>query len=610
MAFPRLIRQSEGLQRIPNPQDFALEDAVNDIFDRSIHFRDFVEEGYYADEYDDEYDERDDGSRVLDYARKIIEHPETDTGAIKSRQEILQSFMAHPNLVKLVLNKIISRTPKYSDSWEWRFDDGVERGTAYLDFVTQLSAELPESSNQELETFRNYIGNLVTEGERLEALRESFGDIQKPGKLELKTEFLGKPNYFDKKKTDWDMERATINGIFDSGKEQSTSDRQDRWNNSGLNIPYTTLFSNAVQQVKSKGRRDLVSSETPAKLEVSVDGEKGAVTGKATYHKLDLVGTLISFRKKTKPVVTQLEFGGGEITTNTFSRAMKYLKSEQYSEFLAGYNHDIKEFADAVVELRYLGIAADHFNQLQEQGVQTTMPAIVEADNRRMSARNLIEPNLVRKANLGDIVANDVDAENSANLYVITGPNNNGKTTYMNALGIAQAMGQAGLMVLAQDATISPRDNVFTHYIRPGDLVAGESRYAHELSRIKEIMKRATGNSLILMDEPCSGTSPEDAKQEADAVVRTIGDLGATAYVATHFHNLIDNTATELPYGRNLHCVTNVDGDDLVYTYKIREGSSNQSNGMYLARKMGVDRTGLTSILTERAEKEGLKLRQ
>src|SRR3989344_3933204 len=616
MTFPILVRQNEGLQRIPNPQDFALEDAVNDIFDRSIHFRDFVEEVYYADEYDNdadeydnEYDKRGEGSRVLDYARKIIEHPETDTGAIKSRQEILQSFMAHPNLVKLVLDKTISRTPEYKNSWEWRFDDRVERGTAYLDFVTQLSAELSETGNQELEAFRNYVENLVTEGERLESLREVLGDIQKPGKLELKTEFLGKLNYFDKKETDWDMNRANINGTFDSGREQSATDKQDRWSNSGLNIPYTTLFANAVQQVKSKGGKNLVSWETPAELEVSVDEEKGAVTGKATYHKLDLVGTLLSFRKKTKPVVTQLEFGEGEITANTFSRAMKYLKSEQYSEFLAGYNHDIKEFANAVVELRYFAIAADHFKQLKEQGVHTTMPAMVEADNRKMSARNLIEPNLVRKANLGDIVANDVDAEISANLYVITGPNNNGKTTYMNSLGIAQAMGQAGLMVLAQDATISPRDNIFTHYIRPGDLVAGESRYAHELSRIKEIMKRATGNSLILMDEPCSGTSPEDARQEADAVVRTIGELGATAYVATHFHNLID-TATELPYGRNLHCVTKVDGDDLVYTYKIRKGSSHHSNGMYLARKMSADRNGLTSILTERTEKEGLELRQ
>jgi DNA mismatch repair protein MutS len=226
-----------------------------------------------------------------------------------------------------------------------------------------------------------------------------------------------------------------------------------------------------------------------------------------------------------------------------------------------------------------------------------------------MSIKNLIEPNLLRKTSLGDIVANDVNAETSENLYVITGPNNNGKTTYINALGIAQAMGQAGLMVLAQKATISPRDNIFTHYIRPGDLIAGESRYAHELSRIKEIIKRATGNSLILMDEPCSGTSPEDAKQEADAVVRTIGRLGGTAYIATHFHNLID-TATELPHGRNLHCVTNVNGDDLVYTYRIKEGSSNQSNGMYLARKMGADIKGLQNILKERTKKEGLKLRQ
>jgi len=603
MRFPRLVRQSKGLQRIPNPEDFALDDVVNDIFSRDMDkfgsgtgkFRDFVEEGHYVG----------DGNRVLDYAQNIIEHPETDTDAIKSRQEVLQSFMAHPNLVELVLNKTIIRTEYYGSDWSRKFDNRLERGESYLNFVTQLSAELPESQNSDLNEFRNYVTELVSRGERLESLRQALGDIQKAGKLNVKTKFLAEQNYWNKKITDYRWQNSSVQGIFSSGKERSALDWKD-YSKSELGVPYENLFATAVQQVKAKSRRDLVYWETPAELEVNVD--EGKVTGKVTYHKLDLVRTLLSFKKKTKPVVTDLEFDLKEVSVNDFSKAMKYLKSEEYSDFLKKYDQDITEFVDAVVELRYLAIAADHFNKLREQGIPTAMPTISKADNQ-MCVRNLVEPNLVRKLSLGDIVANEVNTKASKNLYVITGPNNNGKTTYMNALGIAQAMGQAGLMVSAQEAEISPRDNIFTHYIRPGDLVAGESRYAHELSRIKEIMKRATGNSLILMDEPCSGTSPEDARQEADAVVRTVGKLGATTYVATHFHNLID-TANELPYGGNLHCVTNTEGNELVYTYNIKEGHSNQSNGTYLARKMGADRVGLDSILTERAEKEGLQLRK
>lgn len=609
MAFPKLVPQSENLQRIPNPSDFALDSVVDTIFSGTVnHFRDFVEEGYYPDRWDDDYDKRDDGSRVLDYARNQMFHPETDTTAIESKQEMLTAFMSSPELIKLIQDTTIRRTPEYRDDWSGRFSDRIDRTQGLVDYVTELSQKLPKSANPQLETFRQYVVELATEGEKLQSLRDSLTDIEKAGTLEVKTEFLGKTDYFDKKKTNFEMENTSVEGTLASGKQKNTYDSMDRWNSSKLDIPYKAMFAEALEQVKAKGGRNLVSWEQPAELEIQVDQNSGTVTGKATYHKLDLVGTILSFKKKTTAVETDIDFAPETVTADSFSKAMKYLKSEEYSDFLNGFNSEIKEFAEAVVELRYMATVAGYFNELKEQGVDITMPRIGSMDSKRTQATNLIEPNLIGKVELGDIVANDVKADSKGNLYAITGPNNNGKTTYMNAVGIAQAMSQAGMMVLAQDAEISPKDNIFTHYIRAGDLVAGESRYAHELSRIKSIFKKATGYSLLLMDEPCSGTSPEDARQEADVVFKTTGDLGATGYVATHFHNLIE-TANNLPFAGNLHCVAHNEGDDLVYTFKIAEGSSNQSNGMYLARKMGADQAGLTGILNERTEKENLKLR-
>ena len=178
----------------------------------------------------------------------------------------------------------------------------------------------------------------------------------------------------------------------------------------------------------------------------------------------------------------------------------------------------------------------------------------------------------------------------------------------MNAVGIAQAMSQAGMPVFAQDAEMSPKDNIHTHYIRPGDLVAGESRYAHELSRIINIFEQATRHSLVLFDESCTGTSSKDGSHEAGVIFRVLGKLGATGYAATHFHDQID-IAEELPFAKNLCCVTNGKGDDLEYTYKIVGGSSRQSNGMHLARTMGADEAGLTRILTERVQSENLQVR-
>ena len=590
MAFPKIIPQSKELQRIPNPDDFALDSVVNTIFSGTIdRFRDFVEEG-----------------RVLDYARNIVFHPETDSAKIESRQEMLTAFMNSPELIKLIQDTTIEGTPHYRGNWIWRFDYRLKRAEDLVDYVTGLAKKLPETENPQLESFRKYIIELANEGERLQSLRAALTDIEKAGTLDLKIEFCCRWYGYE-------LGRASIEGTLSSGKKRSISDDTSIYMSpSKFEIPYETLLLEAVQQVKAKGGRNLLARQTPVELEIHVDQETGTVTGKATYHKLDFFGTIFSFKKKTKAVETDLEFNPEKITAGKFTYAMRYLKSKEYFDFLEDFDTDIGEFAKAVVELRYLAAVADYFNGLKEQGVQITMPKIAPTDSKTTEATNLIEPNLIGKVELGDIVANDVQANGDDNLYVITGPNNNGKTTYMNALGIAQAMSQAGMMVLAQDARMSPKDNIFTHYIRPGDLVVGESRYAHELSRIMGIMKRATGDSLVLMDEPCSGTSPEDGKQEAEGVFKTVGKLGATGYVTTHFHNLID-TANGLPFAGNLHCVVrneNHNGNgDLVYTFKIADGSSNQSNGIYLARKMGADEEGLAGILTERAQKENLKLR-
>ena len=590
MAFPKIIPQSKELQRIPNPDDFALDSVVNTIFSGTIdRFRDFVEEG-----------------RVLDYARNIVFHPETDSAKIESRQEMLTAFMNSPELIKLIQDTTIEATPHYRGNWIWRFDYRLKRAEDLVDYVTGLAKKLPETENPQLESFRKYIIELANEGERLQSLRAALTDIEKAGTLDLKIEFCCRWYGYE-------LGRASIEGTLSSGKKRSISDDTSIYMSpSKFEIPYETLLLEAVQQVKAKGGRNLLARQTPVELEIHVDQETGTVTGKATYHKLDFFGTIFSFKKKTKAVETDLEFNPEKITAGKFTYAMRYLKSKEYFDFLEDFDTDIGEFAKAVVELRYLAAVADYFNGLKEQGVQITMPKIAPTDSKTTEATNLIEPNLIGKVELGDIVANDVQANGDDNLYVITGPNNNGKTTYMNALGIAQAMSQAGMMVLAQDARMSPKDNIFTHYIRPGDLVVGESRYAHELSRIMGIMKRATGDSLVLMDEPCSGTSPEDGKQEAEGVFKTVGKLGATGYVTTHFHNLID-TANGLPFAGNLHCVVrneNHNGNgDLVYTFKIADGSSNQSNGIYLARKMGADEEGLAGILTERAQKENLKLR-
>jgi DNA mismatch repair ATPase MutS len=614
MAYPKIIAQSKKLQRIPNPSDFALDSVVDNIFSGTVYrFRDFVEEGYYKAADDDDYDERDDGSRVLDNARNIVLHLETNPEKILSRQEILSAFMDSSDLIKLVQETTIERKSN-NDYWLSDFNKLVERAEGLVNYLSELTVKIPSTENTQLEAFRKYVSKLSSKNKRIQSLKTVLKDIKEDGNLKITWGFLARKDYWNSDIIKYDLKGyPDILGKLSSGKEVNAYDVLDSgWCNKltgGFKIPYDSLCAEAVQQVKNNRGKNLVRFETPTDLEINADQKTGLVTGKATYHKFDFFGSISSFKMKTKPVETYWLFDSKKVNKDIFTDSMTYLKNKEYSNFLENFDTELKDLAGAVVELRYLATAANYFNELKEKGVQTAVPKIASTDSKIMNITNLIDPNLVEKTAFGDIVANDVLAGADKNLYVITGPNNNGKTTYMNAIGVAQAMFQAGLNVLAQSAEMSPKDNIFTHYIRPGDLVSGESRYAHELSRIKEIFKKATGYSLFLMDESFSGTAPDDAKVEADAVVRKIGRLGSTGFVATHFHNLIDS-ANGLSYAQNIHCVANKNEDELVYTYKIAEGSSTQSNGIYLARKMGADEDGLDAILDERVQKEHLKLRE
>jgi len=593
MEFPSLVRQSEGLKTIPNPKDFSLEAAIEGVFERSGH-QDFAERG----------------GTVLNYATQVITKLETEPEAIWSRQRILEAFMRKPKIIDFVLNKRIREGPGYDYSKERKFETLEGRARDYVEYIEGLDKEFPHGDETpELKLFRRHVRSLIEEEEGVKELKTVLKDIERESVIKLTATFSTKKYWGDDKNRHYGEGPVGAEATFSSGREMKDLIYDDAWRGgSVLGGALDELFAATARNIKEKDRVDLARSGS-CTLEVIIDERAGTISGRATYQKFSFLKTAKTFFTKDKfnEVTIDVEFKPEEVTLRDFRNTSRYLKERKYSEHLEGLDEEIRNFEMPVVELRYFAMAANYFNKLRLSGTQATMPNIVDSEDRETSITELIEQNLLMDKFNEDVVSNNVNADSKKNLYVITGPNNNGKTTYMNAIGIAQAMGQAGLMVTARKATLSPRDNIYTHYIRPGDIVAGESRYANELSRIREIVSEATGNSLVLIDEPCSGTSPEDGAQEADSIVGVMGDIGATTYVTTHFHNLID-TAAQLRFADNLHCVSTEEGDEINYTYKIRKGSSKQSNGTYLARKMGADGRGLREILKAR-EEEGLRFR-
>lgn len=188
-------------------------------------------------------------------------------------------------------------------------------------------------------------------------------------------------------------------------------------------------------------------------------------------------------------------------------------------------------------------------------------------------------------------VANDTYLDNSGHrVSIITGPNMAGKSTYMRQTALIVLMAQIGSFVPARSARIGIVDRIFTRVGASDDLASGQSTFMVEMSEVANILRNATANSLLILDEIGRGTSTFDGLSIAWAVVEHISNpklLGAKTLFATHYHEL-----TELEgklSGVNNYCIAVKEkGDDIVFLRKIIKGGADKSYGIQVAKLAGV----------------------
>lgn len=188
-------------------------------------------------------------------------------------------------------------------------------------------------------------------------------------------------------------------------------------------------------------------------------------------------------------------------------------------------------------------------------------------------------------------VANDTYLDNSGHrVSIITGPNMAGKSTYMRQTALIVLMAQIGSFVPARSARIGIVDRIFTRVGASDDLASGQSTFMVEMSEVANILRNATANSLLILDEIGRGTSTFDGLSIAWAVVEHISNpklLGAKTLFATHYHEL-----TELEgrlAGVNNYCIAVKEkGDDIVFLRKIIKGGADKSYGIQVAKLAGV----------------------
>lgn len=188
-------------------------------------------------------------------------------------------------------------------------------------------------------------------------------------------------------------------------------------------------------------------------------------------------------------------------------------------------------------------------------------------------------------------IANDTYLDNKKHcIAVITGPNMAGKSTYMRQTALIVLMAQIGSFVPAKQADIGVVDRIFTRVGASDDLASGQSTFMVEMNEVANILRNATSESLLVLDEIGRGTSTFDGLSIAWAVIEHISNrklLGAKTLFATHYHEL-----TELE-GKmdnvNNYCIAVKEkGDDIVFLRKIIKGGADKSYGIQVAKLAGV----------------------
>ncbi len=281
---------------------------------------------------------------------------------------------------------------------------------------------------------------------------------------------------------------------------------------------------------------------------------------------------------------------------------------------------ELKELEDTILgaEERLISLEYALFTEIREKiaaevkRIRYTAKAIAEIDALTsmayVSERNsFVRPKLNEKG-LIDIkggrhpvvekmmadhlfIANDTYLDNGKNrISIITGPNMAGKSTYMRQTALIVLMAQMGCFVPADQANIGIVDRIFTRVGASDDLASGQSTFMIEMTEVANILRNATPNSLLILDEIGRGTSTYDGLSIAWSVVEYISNpktLGAKTLFATHYHEL-----TELE-GRldnvNNYCIAvKENGDDIVFLRKIVKGGADKSYGIQVAKLAGV----------------------
>ncbi len=225
-----------------------------------------------------------------------------------------------------------------------------------------------------------------------------------------------------------------------------------------------------------------------------------------------------------------------KVVTNILKRLVKSIKStlQKYVN-ISGY-----ALVGLMPEIIFYIRFAELIDKMKEKNLPVCKPLAVD-NNKTTCGREIYNIKLAIKRTKGEdfeIVGNDIDFNDSQSVFIMTGPNRGGKTTFTQAVGHCFLMAQSGIYVPAEKFHYYPVDNIYTHFPADENETVDLGRLGEESKRLSDIFKVATNKSLLLLNESLATTNVAEGVFIAKDVIRAMSYLGARAIFNTHMHEL------------------------------------------------------------------------
>ncbi|MBQ9742208.1 MAG: DNA mismatch repair protein [Ruminococcus sp.] len=271
-----------------------------------------------------------------------------------------------------------------------------------------------------------------------------------------------------------------------------------------------------------------------------------------------------------------------KVVTDILKRTVNSLKST-LNKYVgnSGYTF-IKLMPEITFYIRF----AELCDRIMEKGFTLSKAEINQKSDRTTDAKGIYNIKLAIKAlsaeealRAEDIVTNEFRFDDDARVYILTGPNRGGKTTITQAVGLAYLLAQNGIYVPADAMSLSPADNIFTHFPADENDTVDLGRLGEESKRLAEIFNVATRGSLLLLNESLATTNVSEGLYIARDVIKAMRYLGVRCIFNTHMHDL----------ARNLDEINkDIEGDSKIESMVTGVENGKRSFKVFLAPPQGV----------------------